>query len=549
MKTTILIISLLTVLLFAAINNNSSNSVSANNRSVVTGNNNLSDNLKPDDYINTSDMNDNSNYPVNSYVSGKSYDNSYQAGNSDITGASMRTEDTNYYDENANTEDTISFQTIESSLSSDGQFVTVNNDEIDPENIASGTEGTMDEDLYTDRIWVPNSHYINEGWNPYTNGRWVWTSWGWSWVSDYRWGLTYHYGRWWFSPIYGWVWSPGRRYAPAWVFWSHHRDYDGWYPISPRIRHRNWNYTDEGRNHFNRNNWIFVRNQDFTKHVTVSTIMPYEKNKEILVNSKQTLTLKDNGKKIYNPNPDVKSISTVAVKKIDQKPVTKNVTTDIKNQDNKKIPVNKTEVKTKPVDIKKKTEINNKKVDNVKTSGNVKKIDTKKSGTVNKTVIDKNKNVDNNSINAKVNNNKTIDNSKTVIKAGNTSKTDIKNTNTNNTGIKNSNTKKNNTNIDNTIKSNTKISNTIKTDTKNSNTNNTGIKNSNTIKTDTKKVNTNNTKIQNNNTNRTEIKIGNTNNTGTKSGNTVKTGNSGKNENPSPKVNPSQNNSNSKKVK
>ena len=543
MKTTILIISLLTVLLFAAIKNNSSNSVSANNRSELTGANNLSDNLKPNDYINTSDnsdMNDNSNYPVNSYVSGKPNDNSYQTGNSDLTGASMRTEDTNYYDENAKTEDTISFQTIQSSLSSDGQFVTVNNDEIDPENIASGNEGTMDEDIYTDRIWVPNSHYINEGWNPYTNGRWVWTSWGWSWESDYRWGMTYHYGRWWYSPIYGWVWSPGRRYAPAWVFWSHHRDYDGWYPISPRIRHRDWNYTNEGRNHFNQNNWIFVRNQDFTKHVTVSTIMPYAKNKEILVNSNQTLTLKDNGKKIYNPGPDVKSISSVAVNKIDQKPMTKNVTTDIKNQDNKKISVTKTDLKTKPVDIMKKTEINNKKVDNVKTSGNVQKIDTKKSGTVNSTAIDKNKKVDNKSINVKVNNNKTIDNSKSVIKTGNTNKTDTKNINTNNTGIKNNNT----------IKTNTNNSNTIKTEIKNTNTNNTGIRNSNTIKTDVRNNNINNTNVKNTNTNRTEVKIGNmNNNTGTKSGNTVKTGNSGKNDNPAPKVNPTQNNSNSKKVK
>jgi len=69
-------------------------------------------------------------------------------------------------------------QTFENSLSSDGQFITVSNDEIDPENISVGDNGAMDEDIYTNSIWVPNSRYVNEGWNPYTNGRWRWTQWG-----------------------------------------------------------------------------------------------------------------------------------------------------------------------------------------------------------------------------------------------------------------------------------------------------------------------------------------------------------------------------------
>jgi hypothetical protein len=51
-------------------------------------------------------------------------------------------------------------------------------------------------------VWVPN---VSPGFSPYgTNGHWVFTDYGWTWVSDYAWGWApFHYGRWYSDPMYG----------------------------------------------------------------------------------------------------------------------------------------------------------------------------------------------------------------------------------------------------------------------------------------------------------------------------------------------------------
>ena len=73
-------------------------------------------------------------------------------------------------------------------------------------------------------IWIPTR--VASGWEPYRDGRWVWTRhWGWSWVDNAPWGFApFHYGRW--VQYRGrWAWAPGRfesrpAYAPALVTWS-----------------------------------------------------------------------------------------------------------------------------------------------------------------------------------------------------------------------------------------------------------------------------------------------------------------------------------------
>lgn len=72
------------------------------------------------------------------------------------------------------------------------------------------------------------------GWRPYTLGRWVWTDYGWYWVSDEPWGwAVFHYGRWYYDDFYGWIWIPGYDWAPAWVEWRYGGDYIGWAPLGP----------------------------------------------------------------------------------------------------------------------------------------------------------------------------------------------------------------------------------------------------------------------------------------------------------------------------
>lgn len=84
------------------------------------------------------------------------------------------------------------------------------------------------------RVWYPSG--VPVGWQPYTVGRWVYTEYGWTWISLDPWGdIPYHYGTWTYASPYGWVWVPGYVWAPAWVTWSYSDAYVGWAPIPPTL--------------------------------------------------------------------------------------------------------------------------------------------------------------------------------------------------------------------------------------------------------------------------------------------------------------------------
>ncbi|MFY9551140.1 MAG: DUF6600 domain-containing protein, partial [Thermoanaerobaculia bacterium] len=81
-------------------------------------------------------------------------------------------------------------------------------------------------------VWVPGG--VQTGWAPYVDGEWIYTDYGWTWVSDDPWGdIAYHYGTWSWVDAYGWVWLPGTVWAPAWVTWAYTDDYIGWAPVPP----------------------------------------------------------------------------------------------------------------------------------------------------------------------------------------------------------------------------------------------------------------------------------------------------------------------------
>jgi hypothetical protein len=53
-----------------------------------------------------------------------------------------------------------------------------------------------------ERVWIPRN--VPQGWRPYTDGRWVYTDDGWTWVSDHEWGWApFHYGRWSYATHHG----------------------------------------------------------------------------------------------------------------------------------------------------------------------------------------------------------------------------------------------------------------------------------------------------------------------------------------------------------
>ena len=84
------------------------------------------------------------------------------------------------------------------------------------------------------RCWRPTVVNYDSGWRPYSDrGHWVYTDCGWYWDSDYSWGATFHYGRWFRNSRLGWCWYPDTEWAPSWVTWRSSDDYRGWAPLPP----------------------------------------------------------------------------------------------------------------------------------------------------------------------------------------------------------------------------------------------------------------------------------------------------------------------------
>jgi hypothetical protein len=84
-------------------------------------------------------------------------------------------------------------------------------------------------------VWVPRHDIVGASFYPYmSHGHWAYTAEGYSWASDFPWGnRTFHYGRWYWSKTWGWVWSPSGRYTTAAVEWRFGGGHMGWRPLPP----------------------------------------------------------------------------------------------------------------------------------------------------------------------------------------------------------------------------------------------------------------------------------------------------------------------------
>ena len=82
--------------------------------------------------------------------------------------------------------------------------------------------------------WFPND--VRPSWRPYSEGRWMNSDYGWTWVTYEPFGwATYHYGCWAWDSRFGWLWVPGTIWGPAWVSWQNGGGYVGWAPLPPRV--------------------------------------------------------------------------------------------------------------------------------------------------------------------------------------------------------------------------------------------------------------------------------------------------------------------------
>src|SRR5438270_2688864 len=163
-------------------------------------------------------------------------------------------------------------------------------------------------------VWQPREAESSRNWRPYTDGHWVYTDAGWTWISAEPFGwATYHYGRWTRLRGVGWVWVPGNQWAPAWVSWRKSNDYVGWAPLPPEARFdqrtgiHNWSdsYYDIGPDQY-----CFVQTKEFGSERVESAIVPPERNVIIVNETTNVTNITYKNTTIINEGPNYEELRT-----------------------------------------------------------------------------------------------------------------------------------------------------------------------------------------------------------------------------------------------
>ncbi|HSV64122.1 MAG TPA: DUF6600 domain-containing protein, partial [Chthoniobacterales bacterium] len=156
-------------------------------------------------------------------------------------------------------------------------------------------------------VWQPREAEASHDWRPYTEGHWVYSDAGWTWVSDESFGwATYHYGRWVKLRRVGWVWVPGEEWAPAWVSWRSSKDYVGWAALPPEARFdrrsgiQNWadSYYDIGPDQYS-----FVPSAEFGAEHVRRSVVPAERNINIVIETTNVTRITFSNSTVVNEGP------------------------------------------------------------------------------------------------------------------------------------------------------------------------------------------------------------------------------------------------------
>lgn len=157
-------------------------------------------------------------------------------------------------------------------------------------------------------VWQPREAMQSRSWRPYTNGHWIYTDAGWTWISEEPFGwAAYHYGRWMRLRGIGWVWVPGSEWAPAWVSWRTSNDYVGWAPLPPEARFerdagiKNWadGYYDIGPEQY-----CFVPTREIGTQRIERVVVPPEQNVTIVNQTTNVTNITYNNSMIVNQGPN-----------------------------------------------------------------------------------------------------------------------------------------------------------------------------------------------------------------------------------------------------
>ncbi len=152
--------------------------------------------------------------------------------------------------------------------------------------------------------WRPSITRI--GWRPYMVGRWVWTDYGWYWVSHEPFGwVVFHYGRWYYDDFYDWIWIPDYVWGPAWVEWRYSDSYVGWAPLPPYARFSitvgiRFTTRWSAPVHY----WNFVETRRFTDHSLDRHVEPVERTRRMFGYTRSGGRYEVSGNRIINRGVD-----------------------------------------------------------------------------------------------------------------------------------------------------------------------------------------------------------------------------------------------------
>lgn len=157
-------------------------------------------------------------------------------------------------------------------------------------------------------VWLPGD--VGYSWRPYTRGHWVWTDYGWTWVSAERWGwIAFHYGRWGWDGRLGWYWVPDIVWGPAWVAWRWGDAHIGWAPLPPGGDWRpGRGFADGHRWDIPGRYWNFVRGRDFMDRTIDRWILPFERNITIIELTRIEVNVHDRGGRVVDDGVDVDEV-------------------------------------------------------------------------------------------------------------------------------------------------------------------------------------------------------------------------------------------------
>lgn len=128
-------------------------------------------------------------------------------------------------------------------------------------------------------IWLPD---VDQNFHPYgTDGHWIMTEYGNTWVSNFDWGWApFHYGRWYFDDYFrSWAWIPGYQWGPAWVSWRTGAGYYGWAPLGPGA-----SFNMVGN--YSSFHWVFLPRHRIYHHHAYRYFAPHRTRARILNNTR-----------------------------------------------------------------------------------------------------------------------------------------------------------------------------------------------------------------------------------------------------------------------